>query len=823
MDHWGDPWADNNADDKSPTKNEVASPLPPTQAHAPVLLNGFLDDAGWGNEDDGFGEWATSSTRNATDATETPLADSSIVESHGTTSDDAHWDTEELRGPSIATGGDNSSGVASDDPEDIDNVPSETSDSSTTIQPPDAPDSLQPDDSSSTRLSTSPSETSHFGAPVESPRTSVEEDHGAENLPVVDHSVEDDKILEVEGRYEEIRTLSPNLDGETAEDEFGDFSDTTRKEDIPGQLEATPSLGSDAFEELDGATIESEESPEESSRTTATTAVSSNTFPIDLSLLDTLFPSIGATKDLDEAPDDPIYSTTGRKAWYRLTRKQTLREFNSGTADDNHVRVTWANSHVRSEVNKIVGRWAREDRLSGTGPGARASFYWDTPAPVAAKTSISHSRTQSSMPTPRAAAPVRQSLPPLSTNTPAAFNWSSPSEVTNHWAQDNLGFQPMSSPIAQTHTAFNKPLHSRGHSRLVDPTPQGLPEATKQQTSKPLTETPTVANLVSPPPISSAPITSPDPWANPSSLDNSTAVEEKQVIAPVDDDDDWGEMVSSPTVSTPTATETASQMTTQSNILSTPPSTRSSVKAAQAQEISPDTMHASSIVRLQGMISPTSAIFGAKSFVPKGIEQGPIGPGILKPVRRVDTSMSEINKSEVQSFPGTKGIAKVAEEEASLVDRSSEAHATKDNTPESATGRHDDDDFAAFTSSTAPEAARPFTPSPSPAPPVQASTDSWADADFSFFESALPTAAPAPSQAKHDASDPFSVFETPQRSTSAASSAKTFTRSPPRNLTPPPLQPLTGATNSAQQRKAEEEDMIRSILNGLPDLSYMLR
>ena len=234
-------------------------------------------------------------------------------------------------------------------------------------------------------------------------------------------------------------------------------------------------------------------------------------------------------------------------------------------------------------------------------------------------------------------------------------------------------------------------------------------------------------------------------------------------------------------------------------------------------------MHASSIVRLQGMISPTSAIFGAKSFVPKGIEQGPIGPGILKPVKRSTTSMSGISKSDVHSLSDTKIVAKVVEEAASQVDTSSEAHARKDNTPDSVTRRHDNDDLTAFTSSTAPEPARPFTPFPSPAPAVQASTDSWADADFSFFESALPSTAPAPSRAKHDPSDPFSVFETPPRSTSAASSAKTFTRSPPRNLTPPPLQPLTGATNSAQQRKAEEEDMIKSILNGLPDLRYMLR
>jgi hypothetical protein len=56
MDNWGDPWADNA---KSPTKDAVTSPLPPTFAPAPALLNGFLDDAGWGNEDESFGDWLT--------------------------------------------------------------------------------------------------------------------------------------------------------------------------------------------------------------------------------------------------------------------------------------------------------------------------------------------------------------------------------------------------------------------------------------------------------------------------------------------------------------------------------------------------------------------------------------------------------------------------------------------------------------------------------------------------------------------------------------------------------------------------------------------
>ncbi|KAJ4377248.1 hypothetical protein N0V83_000071 [Neocucurbitaria cava] len=847
MDHWGDPWADNNGDDKSTAKHEVASPLPPTHASVPVLLNGFLDDAGWGNEDESFGDWTASTKDIAAETAEASRVDLRAFDGHATTSDDAYSDTAGEKERPISIGGDNWPGVARDDTEDLDNVLSETSDSSTTIEPSDAPekcpvdasDSLQPDDSSSTRLSTSPSETSHFGVSVESPRTSVEEDRGAGAISVAKAEVEEDKVREEEGRSEGDGTVDTRPVSGEDDDEFGTFA-----EEAPDLADFEARVVSDASKYSEAPRIESEEALEPASRTTTGSAGRSSLFTIDLALLDTLFPPPGATKDLEAAPDDPIYSTTGRKAWYRLTRKQTLREFNIGTADDNHIRVTWANSDIRSDVNKIVGRWAREDRLSGTGPGARASFYWDTPAPVASKTATSHSRTQSSLPAQRAVVPVRQSLPPLSTNTPAAFNWSSPSAAIDPWAQHSPRLQSLTSPIAQKHATARETRQHNDDPMSVELPPQEPIGTTKQRSFTPLPETPIVADPVSPPPTSTAHISSPDPWADISSLDKHTSVDHKRVTSPVDDDDDWGEMVSSPTVSTPTATAPTSHMTSRDNTLSTPSSTPNSVKASSAQESPADAMHAASIVRLQGMISPTSAIFGPKSYVPRGIEQGPVGPGILKPVKRDVPPMSKTGSQSLdQALSLTESsLGEKAEEQISQVDGLDEAFEPKVTSPEPATGQpDDDDDFSAFTCNTVVSGPpRPCTPPPpSSAIPAQPTADSWADADFSFFESALPpttTAPPVPSSqtTKHvDPSDPFSVFEqstprspprSPPRSSSAASSAKTFTRSsPPRDRTPPPLQPLTGATNAAQLRKAEEEEIIRGILEGLPDLGYMLR
>ncbi|RYG94843.1 hypothetical protein EON65_56850 [archaeon] len=115
---------------------------------------------------------------------------------------------------------------------------------------------------------------------------------------------------------------------------------------------------------------------------------------------------------------------------------------------------------------------------------------------------------------------------------------------------------------------------------------------------------------------------------------------------------------------------------------------------------------------------------------------------------------------------------------------------------------------------------RPSTPPLQAAAAQVSNIDAWADADFSFFESAAPAAPPPP---RNDLSDLFNASESASRPVSVVSSTISFNRSPPRKATPPLGQPLTGATTMAQRRKAEEDQIIEQILGGLPDLSYMLR
>lgn len=897
MDHWGDPWAD-NAHDAEPRKNEVAAPLPPTQPAGPVVLNGFLDDAGWGNDDEGFGDWASSENDVFTQDAGTRVPESSSFEDKQDERDPASWNIEDSSDlPSFHDRADWSE-EGQDASNSLENPTSETSDSSTTVQLDDRPaplatnptGQLQPDDDSSARASTSPSETSHNEAPAESPRTSIDEDRRGEQQSTVDLDEgkgQDEKEEEKPSEKSE-EVLGPKQPESRSPPDVDTpskgilWTDGSMDEDKPAELTEFEVISDSSGAE--GARDESRISP------TIDTApvLTSDVFAVDHDLLNQLSPAPKQVEKLDEAPEDPIYSTTARKAWYRLTRKQTLREYNMGTSDDNYIRITWTNSQTRSEVNKTVGRWAREDRISGTGPGARASFYWDTPAPVEPK-STSHARTQSSIPTQRAPAPVRQSLPPLTTNAPAAFSWSSPAVSVDPWKQDNPSLNSIVSPIGSTHATIERVQTPQD--RIVSPnlTLHEFDPVTQKRPVPSTSETPAASNSISAPP-SQPPVTSLDPWAGLDTLEIDTSSKES---APpeVDDDDDWGDMVSSPTVSTPVATETASQVTTRNNTLSTPASTPQSVRASPAQDPSADAMFASPIVRLRSTISPTSAIFGPKSFVPLNVDQGPIGPGLLKPGKRV-ISLSEGIKNNLVPAPAVKPADIVLNERSQRPqDNSSAQVAQRDLSfpPEPVPDVTKDDEFSAFTeaipeptkSSTplsaaplntaidsradagfseflqaVPESPRPITP-PSAAPvntttdswadtgfstftqavsepprpstppnaaPVTTTTDSWADADFSLFESAAPPPAQPQRKSKPDPSDSFSVFNTtPPRSVSVASSAKPFSRSPPRNITPPPLQPLSGATTSAQRRKGEEDQIIAEILGGLPNLGYMLR
>lgn len=771
-----------------------------------------MDDAGWGNnDDDGFGDWAASDTGNAIskDVVTTPAggADPGI----------ADWDTvihEERqdvspRWPEPAT----------DAPQTLEKVDSEPSDSSTVSQLDEGAvqeaveEHVQPqmDLESSVRSSTSPSETSRNDLPIESPRTSVEEERAVHKdvLP-------SEPLTGAASAQTNIADSGPDSSHESIPKSaaLGKETDVKDSKALDNVDEHTAGAG-DTDDALSIVSDDHSASPEPTPDGSAAAPAAQphalpNTFVCDNLLLAQLFPSGEQTDKQLSEHNDPIFTTSARKAWYRLTRKQTMREFNHGENDDNYIRVTWTNSHVRAEVHKVVSRWAREDRISGTGPGARASFYWDTPAPAESEVPFGHSRAQSSVPATKTALPARQSLPPLSSNH-ATFNWGS-SASTDHWKLDSPSQRSTSAPLAPKNPVVAKLQRQEGRAVSVDLTPRKSEQAIHKRTatvSHTASKTKNVADHISPGAQPSAEILIPPAIFD--TPDTLPAPSIKTANIPVDDDDEWGEMVQTPTLPTPQQLDLFSQPLEPNAIVPSSSLPSSDIFATTGDEAgSIEPMFAAPIVRLKSIISPTSALFKTNTFVPLNAEHGPIGPGILKPANRSARSVSD-RKLDV-TVPGE--VITGSSGSATVLLKADEIREDSEAFPQTRTDPSLSTDALETVEQVATEATQPSTPSKAP-------VDAWADADFSFFETTLPASAPQSVQT-HNPSDPFSSLDTPAPA-SIPSASKSLSRAPSRTSTPPMSQPLGGANSSMQRRKAEEDQIINNIISGLPNLGYMLR
>lgn len=85
---------------------------------------------------------------------------------------------------------------------------------------------------------------------------------------------------------------------------------------------------------------------------------------------------------IDGIIKDSFSTVSERKTWYRISRPGTLRKHDMG-ADDNYRRVTWADSKVRQDTTITVRRWMEEGSYSGRpaiggGPAVKSGgFNWD--------------------------------------------------------------------------------------------------------------------------------------------------------------------------------------------------------------------------------------------------------------------------------------------------------------------------------------------------------------------------------------------------------------------------------------------------------------
>ncbi|KAL6875381.1 hypothetical protein HDV57DRAFT_502968 [Trichoderma longibrachiatum] len=237
-------------------------------------------------------------------------------------------------------------------------------------------------------------------------------------------------------------------------------------------------------------------------------------FPIDLSLLDELFPSTPAiTTEPELVPDviidDTFTSGSERRAWYLISRFGSIRKHDMGD-DDNYVRVGWAGSHIREQTTQTVRRWMEEDSITGRvvlgrrlGGSGAAMFNWNSSAPPVEIGEFlgRHSRNSSMTVHSAVASP-----------TASSFGWNSSAP---------------SSPAAARH-----------------PLAKEVPQGDAREEPSPNKETKADSALQS---LSLAP---PPPHTARSHIPTPIHIPPTYSIQQDEDDDDWGEMMTAtPTTS----------------------------------------------------------------------------------------------------------------------------------------------------------------------------------------------------------------------------------------------------------------------------------
>ncbi|KAK6858550.1 hypothetical protein PG995_006249 [Apiospora arundinis] len=246
------------------------------------------------------------------------------------------------------------------------------------------------------------------------------------------------------------------------------------------------------------------------------------TFDVNSRDLDKLFldipEDIGADADSDGELSDRVITDSftnleQRRIWYRISRYGSMRKHNSGD-DENYPRIQWPTSEVHGETIKIVRRWKEEDSISGKptfGLGKRTSvFNWDSSdAPIEMDKIFA-----------RKSSPVKK---------------NSVDTVTPRDSVDMANGQAVG--------AFPQPPKAFGWSSTPEPSSAALPFA-PGVTASPKTDSARNSLSLPPAPVASvapkqASQESP-PKPQPISVSRDEAKDDE-------DDDEWGEMVASPT------------------------------------------------------------------------------------------------------------------------------------------------------------------------------------------------------------------------------------------------------------------------------------
>jgi len=506
----------------------------------------------------------------------------------------------------------------------------------------------------------------------------------------------------------------------------------------------------------------------------------------------------------DVVPHDSFTSIEERKTWYRISRYGTMQKHNAGD-EENYSRVTWRKSQIRTDTLKIVARWMEEDRMSGgvvLGGTSKGSslFGWNDPksTPMSLESAFASNskknkpaqtgrevvpeiprewpkglvRSRSTSKTRSPSKPQRRSSTKSSKSSiemkpeseskpqPSMFAWSASKSESK--TQNSIPLAPQVAPI--TPTIALPPRKPASSTRAFIPPNIVVPVKPSEQRKAPGVNGISVLS-----PIVGTPTTATIP---PAATDF------------VDDDDDWGEMVSTPATPIHPVVPT--------------------LQSPNLPHQTPKTLEVANSLNSTITSIPQPA---SSSSVP--------GSNTRKNIGEV---LSLTNGAIISPLPDTLSSA-------------FDPWGTNSTTP--AINKFTNSMHQAF--------------EPAVHPPASSNPDPWATADFSFFDAPVPKpiTAPATKTMPQKAVSRGAAQGPLPRTVSGSilpkiAPQKTVVRDVP--MQHPPQKPVSqpkstplravayALPNSALPRgdgrtrlEVEQDNVVAGIVKSLPDLSYMLR
>ncbi|KAF7899154.1 uncharacterized protein EAF01_008367 [Botrytis porri] len=635
---------------------------------------------------------------------------------------------------------------------------------------------------------------------------------------------------------------------EPDDDDFGDFGDFEEGFSDDGEevMESNDSIKQPISAEL--ATPQNESS-EMRLPTRPTGPVD---FSIDLTSVKTLFGE--GEKDQDEAaekifiPDtiiaDTFASTEERKMWYRVSRYGTMRKHNTGD-DENYARISWGPSQVKQETQKIVARWMEEDRNDGhVGFGDTSKsgslFSWNDPnaPPIPLATILGSKRKsvklEAKVATKKSVEVPRETSKELTRNQSRSKS-RSPSKPRERSPRNSVDSgvniqAPPPPPVAQFGWASSPAMQTASGAGITPPdTGSFMKTFTLPMNStfgsfgqlSPALHSPAPKSPIEPPPSFAQAVKKPRPISMPPPSTNSSNGKPANLtfisndLDDDDEDDEWGEMVSS------------------SIVTEAPKFPNRSLRHKKSMSLGDILTKSTTLPNPQ--VTKLQSGFGLN---PKSrLDQI---PGPKSPVNLQSPQLSGTISSPVSSNPSfvdlwsTPATTPVPIQSTALPPPSPALSVTalSDRSPQlilsSPFNTTLTDTWAQAPPSSTAVSASPITStwsqpsSPSMPPPSSSTQDPWASVDFSFFD----TPTPAPAIATGPAPILLSKQTTKPRPQSYPAPPKpktvSFSTPSPKSTSLPPA-PTYASHDSKTRFEMNQDEIVKRIVGGLPDLGYMLR